>query len=171
MALTFWPYLFIRIIADIFTTATVTLLNTAIIIATRETSTGRGDVGRQLAFGCLGWGVLPYLNVYLFDGVTESLILPVIIFCVCILIAAITLISDKNMPVSPPEWWWHTKSGMLAIPMSAIRKYGPEIVALTFVTVILGVFWSVIDSYQLWHFLELNEFDGRTIIAFTLTGK
>lgn len=60
------------------------------------------------------------------------------------------------MPLSPPEWWWHTKSGMVAIPLSAIRKYGPETAALLFVTLILGIFWSAIDSYQPWHIVELS---------------
>lgn len=43
---------------------------------------------------------------------------------------------------------------MLAIPMSAIRKYGPEIAAIAVVAVLLGIFWSIIDSYQMWYFLE-----------------
>lgn len=46
--LTFWMYLGIRCLADIFPTAAVGLIDAATVIATRETSTGRGDVGRQL---------------------------------------------------------------------------------------------------------------------------
>lgn len=46
--LTFWMYLAIRCLADIFPTAAVALIDATIVIATRETSTGRGDVGRQL---------------------------------------------------------------------------------------------------------------------------
>lgn len=38
--ISFWLYLFIRSIADIFTAAAVVLLGTAVVIATRETSTG-----------------------------------------------------------------------------------------------------------------------------------
>lgn len=78
------------------------------------------------------------------------------------------------MPLSPPEWWWHTKIGMVAIPMSAIRKYGPETGALLVVTVILGIFWSAIDSYQPWHIFELaGDRDGITkndlLVGLTLT--
>lgn len=59
------------------------------------------------------------------------------------------------MPITPPEWWWHTKIGMLAIPMSAIRKYGPEILGLFFVSILLGGFWAAVDQYQWWHIFEL----------------
>lgn len=71
------------------------------------------------------------------------------------------------MPLSPPEWWWHTKSGMLAIPMSAIRKYGPETAGLVFVSLLLGIFWSAIDSYQGWHLYEISEKSNY----YELTGK
>lgn len=97
--------------------------------------------------------------------------MPVIVFDVFVLAAAVILIMAKQMPVSPPEWWWHTKSGMLAIPMSAIRKYGPEIAAIAFVAIVLGIFWSVIDSYQPWHLLGLEDPDGLNVLRFTLTGK
>lgn len=165
--LTFWSYLIIRSIADIFPAAAVTLLNTAIIIATRETSTGRGDVGRQLAWGSFGWAIFPLIIGL--AGVHGELLISVVIFVVCMLLTALILFLAKNMPVSPPEWWWHTKSGMLAIPLSAIRKYGPEIGAVTFVAMVLGVFWSVIDSYQPWHLLGLDELDGRGVLKFSLT--
>lgn len=59
------------------------------------------------------------------------------------------------MPLTPPEWWWHTKIGMLAIPMSAIRKYAPEVVALGFVSIVLGGLWAAVDTYQWWHVFEL----------------
>lgn len=39
--ISFWLYLFLRSIADIFPAAAVTLLATAVVIATRETSTGK----------------------------------------------------------------------------------------------------------------------------------
>lgn len=42
---TYWSYLLIRSLADIFPVSIIFLLNTAIIIATRETSTGRSEIG------------------------------------------------------------------------------------------------------------------------------
>lgn len=167
--LTFWSYLLVRSLAEIFPAAAVTLLNAAIIIATRETSTGRGDVGRQLAWGSFGWALFPLIIGL--AGVHDELLISVIIFAVSMLIVAIILLFADNMPVSPPEWWWHTKSGMLAIPMSAIRKYGPEIGAVTIVAIILGIFWSVIDTYQPFHLLGLDKWEARGVLKFTLTGK
>lgn len=61
-------------------------------------------------------------------------------------------------------------SGMLAIPMSAIRKYGPEIAAITLVAVALGVFWSIIDSYQMWMLTTQHWTNGHYVLKFSLTG-
>lgn len=44
----------------------------------------------------------------------------------------------------------------MAIPLSAIRKYTPEIIALSFVAIVLGAFWSVIDTYQPGYLLALR---------------
>lgn len=55
------------------------------------------------------------------------------------------------MPLSPPEWWWHTRCGLLALPMSSVRKYGLEIGALAFALFLLGVFWNAIDSFLPWY--------------------
>lgn len=51
------------------------------------------------------------------------------------------------MPLSPPEWWWQTRCGMLALPMSAVKRYGSETAALVFVLIIMGIFWSAMDTY------------------------
>lgn len=59
---------------------------------------------------------------------------------------------------------------MLAIPMSAIRKYGPEIAAITLVAVILGVFWSIIDSYQMWMLLNQHFTEGHYALKFSFAG-
>lgn len=55
--ISFWLYLIIRSIADIFPAAAVALLDGAVVIATRETSTGRGDIGKQFAAGALGLAI------------------------------------------------------------------------------------------------------------------
>lgn len=59
---------------------------------------------------------------------------------------------------------------MMAIPLSAIRKYTPEIIALSTVAVVLGAFWSIIDTYQPSHLLDLNLEDAPFVIKFALTG-
>lgn len=45
----------------------------------------------------------------------------------------------------------------MAIPLSAIRKYTPEIIALSFVAIVLGAFWSIIDTYQPPYLLDLHQ--------------
>lgn len=54
------------------------------------------------------------------------------------------------MPLSPPEWWWHTRCGLLALPMSAVKKYGQETFAVGVVLFLLGIFWSALDAYLPW---------------------
>lgn len=159
----------IRIIADLFPVSIITLLNTAIIVATRETSSGRSDVGRQLAWGAVGW----FLFVVILGacGIHGDITVPVIICIILWLIAAVLIAVDKTLPLSPPEWWWHTKIGMMAIPLSAIRKYGLEIAALTIVAVILGGFWSVIDTYQPLHLVHLDKADAPLVIKLAIASK
>lgn len=166
--LTFWSYLIIRSLADIFPAAAITLLNAAIIIATRETSTGRGDVGLQLVSASVGWALFPLILGLI--GIHGELIIPLIVFVICWLSAAVVLLLAKQMPLSPPEWWWHTKSGMLALPLSAIRKYCPEIGAVAFVAALLGVFWSVIDTYQTWHLVGLNAEAAEDVLKYVWPG-
>lgn len=146
--ISFWLYLVIRSLADIFPTAAVALLGGAIVIATRETSTGRGDVGKQFAFGALGLAVFAPIV-----GAIGSYLAALIIFTVLMILAALIVILDGKMPLSPPEWWWHTRCGLVAYPMSAVRKYGMETIALTLVLLVLGIFWSVLDSLLPWRLL------------------
>lgn len=146
----FWMYLFVRSVADIFPTTAVALIDAAVVIATRETSCGRGDVGRQLAFGSLGFALfgplVGYLSI-LVNDIGPTYWLPLILHAIMMILAAIVALSANGMPLSPPEWWWHTRSGMLALPMSAIKRYGSETAVLIFILLIMGTFWSAMDSY------------------------
>ncbi|KAJ8919375.1 hypothetical protein NQ315_016468, partial [Exocentrus adspersus] len=152
--ISFWLYLFIRSFADIFPAAAVTLLATAVVIATRETSTGRGDVGIQFAAGALGFGIFAPI----IGGVAGGSFLDAMIcFTVLMGVAAIILLADYTMPLSPPEWWWHTRCGLLALPMSSVRKYGLETAALGVVLFFLGVFWNAIDTFLPWHVVKIEE--------------
>ena len=147
--MTFWMYLTIRSIADIFPTAAVSLVDAAVVIATRETSCGRGDVGHQLAFGSLGFAAFGPLVGYLNSLVPSrpAYFLPIAFHVGTMILAAIVALAANGMPLSPPEWWWQTRSGMLAVPMSAVKRYGSETAALFFVLLILGTFWSAMESY------------------------
>ncbi|XP_043486605.1 uncharacterized protein LOC122514044 isoform X1 [Polistes fuscatus] len=169
--LTFWTYLVIRSIADIFPTTAVALVDAAIVIATRETSSGRGDVGRQLAFGSLGFAIFGPLTGYLsnlLQGANRIYYLPILIHAGLMLLVAIVALAANSMPLSPPEWWWHTRSGMLALPLSAIKRYGSETAALVIVLVVMGIFWSAMDSYLPLYLQRLGG-DGLSIgVAMTV---
>jgi len=150
-------YTTIRLIGDIFPMAALTLLNTAIVIAVRETSEGRGEVCRQYVWGAIGYVVLfsPFDLLFIQHGLNQdAAIVTFIIFVVCFVLGAVVLLCASQMPLSPPEWWWHTKTGMLVVPMSAIRRYSPEIVVLTLVSILFGTFWSSTHSYLLWVFKD-----------------
>lgn len=54
---------------------------------------------------------------------------------------------------------------MMAIPLSAIRKYTPEIVALSVVAIVLGAFWSIVDTYQPPYLLELQPSNASVVNA------
>lgn len=58
---------------------------------------------------------------------------------------------------------------MMAIPLSAIRKYTPEVIALSIVAVVLGAFWSIIDTYQPSHLLDLDPQVAPFVIKCALT--
>lgn len=169
--LTFWTYLVIRSIADIFPTTAVALIDAAVVIATRETSSGRGDVGRQLAFGSLGFALFGPLTGYLstlLQGVNVTYYLPILIHAGLMILVGIVALAANNMPLSPPEWWWHTRSGMLALPMSAIKRYGSETAALVVVLMVMGTFWSAMDSYLPLYLQKLGG-DGLSIgVAMTV---
>ncbi|XP_023289628.1 uncharacterized protein LOC105698511 isoform X2 [Orussus abietinus] len=166
---TFWMYLTIRSVGDVFPTAGVALLNAAIVIATRETSCGRGDVGRQLAFGSLGFAIFGPLSGYLtsFGPAKPAFLIPICLFAGLMILASIIVLCASDMPLTPPEWWWHTRSGMLALPMSAVKRYGTETAALVFILVVLGIFWSVMDSYLPLHLANLKG--DELSIGLTLT--
>ncbi|XP_033159277.1 uncharacterized protein LOC117140455 [Drosophila mauritiana] len=152
-------YTTIRLIGDIFPMAALTLLNTAIVIAVRETSEGRGEVCRQYVWGAIGYIVLfSPLDLFFFQNEPnhDAALVALIIFIVSFVLGAVVLLCATQMPLSPPEWWWHTKTGMLVVPMSAIRRYTPEILVLTLVSILFGTFWSSIHSYLRWTFTDVN---------------
>ena len=97
------------------------------------------------AFGSLGFALFGPLSGYL-SGLLGSYA-PLALHALLVLLAACVALSANAMPLGPPEWWWHTRSGMLALPMSAVRKYGAEAAALFLVLVLMGGLWSAVDSY------------------------
>lgn len=90
--ISFYAYLIIRSLGDLFTAAAVALLSTSVVIATRETSTGRGDVGKQFAAGALGLGIFAVI----IGGAAEGhFLIALVSFCVLFILAALILLFDK----------------------------------------------------------------------------
>lgn len=164
----FWAYFILRSIADIWPTAALALLSTACVIATRETSLGRGDVGRQIAFGTLGLAIFPPLAGLAADQMPDTpYLVPFILHAIFMILAALILVFDSHMPLSTPEWWWHTATGVLALPMNVVRRYGAETAAVFVVVALLGILWSGIDAYLPWTVEEMNG--TYTEVGLTLT--
>lgn len=83
---------FPRSLGDLFTAAAVALLSASVVIATRETSTGRGDVGKQFAAGALGLGLLALI----IGGAAKGNIYAALIsFCILFVLAALILLLDQ----------------------------------------------------------------------------
>lgn len=86
-------YYTIRIIAEVFPIIIHMLLNISIIIATRETSIGRGNVGHQLSFYPMG--VLTFASILglLNHGIElEKFLIPMITFPITMFICAIVVL-------------------------------------------------------------------------------
>lgn len=86
-------YVTLRIIAELFPVVIHMLLNIAIIIATRETSVGRGNVGHQWVFYPLG--VLFFATVIGLINHAISIeqhIVPIIVFSVTMFVCAVVVL-------------------------------------------------------------------------------
>lgn len=86
-------YFPLRIIAELFPVIIHMLLNLAIIITTRETSVGRGNVGHQWAFYPIG--VLVFASViglinHALD--VEAYVVPIAVFAVTMIVCAVLVL-------------------------------------------------------------------------------
>ena len=88
-------YVPLRVIAELFPVIIHMLLNIAIIIATRETSIGRGNVGHQWAFYPIGLlvfaSVIGLLN-HAFADDTNRYLIPILTFSITMFICAIVVL-------------------------------------------------------------------------------
>lgn len=89
-------YYTLRVIAEIFPIIIHMLLNISIVIATRETSSGRGNVGHQWAFYPIG--VLVFASVL---GVVNHVVdcasfwIPMISFCITMFVCAVVVLCSR----------------------------------------------------------------------------
>lgn len=77
------------------------------------------------------------------------------------------LFNFRSIFNSPCVWWWHTKCGMLAIPMSSLKKYRWLIFIFVIACLITGILWNVMESWRhiiLVDILEIEFGVARDII-------
>jgi hypothetical protein len=86
-------YYTLRIIAEIFPIIIHMLLNISIVIATRETSVGRGNIGHQWAFYPIGVLVFASVLGVINHGVElERFLIPMIVFPITMFVCAIVVL-------------------------------------------------------------------------------
>lgn len=104
-SLTFWSYLAVRCTADAFPTAALVMVDTALVVATRDHGgVGRKpDLGRQMAVGLLGTALAAplagYLSPYPSADPNSSgwppYGVPILAFTACMIIAATILMCSS----------------------------------------------------------------------------
>ncbi|XP_062560077.1 uncharacterized protein LOC134224636 isoform X15 [Armigeres subalbatus] len=145
---TYYYYLSVRSLLDFFLLAALTLFNTIIVVTTRDASTGIADFGRQLVWGAIGW-------IIFFNDDYEQ---PYFWFIILNTIAAVILLSPLQMDLSPPEEWWKFKT----VPQKffsgpAFIKYGKQSWLPFLITIGLGSLWSIIDSIDKSHMVDIPK--------------
>lgn len=147
---TFYFYLSIRSLLDFFLLTALTLFNTIIIIATRDASTGVANFGRQLVWGAIGW-------IIFFNDDYEQ---PYLLFCLLYTTAAVILLSPLQMDLSPPEEWWKFKTTpQKFFSNPAFLKYAKQCWLPFLITIGLGSLWSIIDSIDKSHMIDIPKED------------
>uniref|UniRef100_A0A1B6CZA8 Major facilitator superfamily associated domain-containing protein n=2 Tax=Clastoptera arizonana TaxID=38151 RepID=A0A1B6CZA8_9HEMI len=139
--LTFWLYLIIRSVADIFPTTAFALLISCLSIAARE----KVDlIGQQLLFAVVGFSIVPYIVLKISDFITEDLPVHVmfISFAALNLISALIIIFARSLPLSPVDYHLHSGTGHLTL-----KGAGGETASLMFVLMLFGVLRSALDVY------------------------
>ncbi|XP_034243093.1 uncharacterized protein LOC117646326 [Thrips palmi] len=163
---TFWSYLGVRCLADAFPTAALAMVDTALVVATRERAglprREKADLGRQMAVGLLGTAIAAPLAGYLSPYPTADpnvpagwppYGVPILAFTACMILGAAVLMCSPSMPLGAPASWWEAVRPAGKSP----RKSSCEAAALFLVLAMLGAFCSAIDSYLPWHVSGLQR--------------
>jgi len=118
------------------------------VVATRETSIGRGDVGRQLAWGWIGIAVSGLIMGFIsaLELGNPDYWLQFVGCAILMIVASVVVICAKSLPLGQPEWWWHARGSVTL----GVTRYGWELFALTVILILLGIFWSALDSFLPW---------------------
>uniref|UniRef100_A0A1B6JI39 Major facilitator superfamily associated domain-containing protein n=2 Tax=Homalodisca liturata TaxID=320908 RepID=A0A1B6JI39_9HEMI len=154
--LTFWTFLVLRSVADIFPTTALALLASCLVVAARDTP---ALLCRQLMYAALGYAFVPPLVDFVVDILPEDPITDkhlqsygyhIITFAILSVISAVIILFDRSLPLSPVDYHLHSGPGHLTL-----RGAGGEIGALSLVLILLGLLSSAIDSYIPWESVVL----------------
>lgn len=74
------------------------------------------------------------------------------------LIQTVNFLLFRKLPLTPSDWWWHTKCGMLAIPMSALKRYKWVIASIALSAFILGGLWHVQEAFRHLFSIDIIEY-------------
>lgn len=149
--LTFWSYLILRSIADIFPTTALALLISCLAVGTRETP---HFMCRPLVFGAIGFGLFPLIADIAFAVLPSELdeyFINFGSFGILSLISTLILIFNRSLPLSPVDYHLHSGTGQLTL-----QGAGGETAALMVILMLLGIFWSALDSYFPWFVLSAS---------------
>lgn len=76
------------------------------------------------------------------------------------------IIFFSKIPLTPSDWWWFTKYGMLAIPMSALKRFKWIILAVALTTFGLGGLWHVQEAFR--HLFSVDIIEAEIISGSTV---
>ncbi|KAF4526631.1 hypothetical protein B566_EDAN015401 [Ephemera danica] len=143
---TFWSYLLARSVADIFPAAALPLADTLVVVLARD---HHSDVGRELAWGAMGAGLLvPAVCALVMADITPwpetPSALPILAFAFLSLLAAAALSGVRLQSA-----WYSRRLEIGGRPGPRVSHTG-EAVALLAVLAVLGFFWGALDSYLPW---------------------
>jgi len=165
---TFWTFLVLRSVADIFPTTALALLASCLIVAARDTP---GLLCRQLVYATLGYAFLPPVVDLVIDLLPSEPVSDkhlnfygyyIITFALLSLISALILLFSRSLPLSPVDYHLHPGPGHLTL-----RGAGGEVGALSLVLVLLGLLSSAIDSYIPWECVVLALIPSAPVLWYS----
>jgi hypothetical protein len=149
---TFWLYLFVRTLAELFPASVVALLDATILKMTANTGS---HFGKEHIFGLIALSLFSPLCGYLMDF--HNGIFGFLDFATCFYaLSALMIISAILAMVLPTfmsnsdyycKYWWRDMSQILC---------NVELLAMFMVLLVMGIFWGGLETFGYWYFEDLG---------------
>ncbi|XP_054267611.1 uncharacterized protein LOC128989669 [Macrosteles quadrilineatus] len=153
---TFWSFLLLRSVADIFPTTAIALLAACLVVASRESPS---LLCRQLIYAVVGYAFFPPAVDFAIEFLLPSDPVPdkhqhfysyyIFTFAALSVISSVILLFDRSLPLSPVDYHLHAPGPF------TVRGAGGQVGALSLVLVLLGLLSCAIDSYIPWESVVL----------------